>query len=501
MNDANKQIKLGAVVSYLAIFFNILTGLLFTPWMIGKIGQADYSLYTLSNSIISLFLVDFGLSAATARFVALYRTKNEVSKINDFLGIVYKIYLAVDALIVTIFTLVFFNLSNIYTTLSADEIIKLKVVFFISAGYSVISFPFITLNGILTAYERFIELKFFDLNYRLLVVGLNVILLSNGHGLFSIVAVNAIVGLLLILAKLVVIKRKTMVQVNMRYWEKTMFSNIAGFSLWSTINSLALRLIFNIIPSILGMCASSADIAVFGIVTTIEGYSYTITNAINGMFLSRITSLYNSEESEKHITSLMIKVGRFQFFLCALIFVGFVCVGEKFILLWVGSDFLDAYMGIIFVLFPSLFFNAMQIGINAMMVQNKVRYQAYIAIITGAINVVLCYSIASRLGVIGACAAVCISCMLRVVLYLSTFRRSIHLDVKRFIYGCYLKMSAPIIISLLAGRLLKGFFVECTWMSLIMNSVVVVFIYLLSSLVLSLTSDEKKYLITKLRRI
>lgn len=71
------QLKIGAIITYLSIAFNIIAGLIYTPWMVDQIGQSDYGIYTLANSLISLFLIDFGLSSATSRFVAKYRAEND----------------------------------------------------------------------------------------------------------------------------------------------------------------------------------------------------------------------------------------------------------------------------------------------------------------------------------------------------------------------------------------------------------------------------------------
>ena len=45
--ESSQQIKIGAVLSYLSIGVNIAAGLIYTPWMIGKIGQSEYGLFTL----------------------------------------------------------------------------------------------------------------------------------------------------------------------------------------------------------------------------------------------------------------------------------------------------------------------------------------------------------------------------------------------------------------------------------------------------------------------
>ena len=99
MISSNKQLKIGAVISYISIALNILAGFIYTPWMINMIGKGDYGLYTLANSLITLFLVDFGLGSAVSRYIAKYRAEGRQDKINNFLGLVYKLYLIIDAVI------------------------------------------------------------------------------------------------------------------------------------------------------------------------------------------------------------------------------------------------------------------------------------------------------------------------------------------------------------------------------------------------------------------
>ena len=51
------------MISYAAIAINIVATLLYTPWMVRQIGQANYGLFTLATSLINLFLIDFGWAA------------------------------------------------------------------------------------------------------------------------------------------------------------------------------------------------------------------------------------------------------------------------------------------------------------------------------------------------------------------------------------------------------------------------------------------------------
>ena len=75
--NSQKQIKLGAMISYAAIAINIVATLLYTPWMVRQIGQANYGLFTLATSLINLFLIDFGISSAMSRFLSKYRAEGK----------------------------------------------------------------------------------------------------------------------------------------------------------------------------------------------------------------------------------------------------------------------------------------------------------------------------------------------------------------------------------------------------------------------------------------
>ena len=47
---------MGAMISYVALAVNMLTGLIYTPWMVSKIGQSNYGIYALAISLISVFI-------------------------------------------------------------------------------------------------------------------------------------------------------------------------------------------------------------------------------------------------------------------------------------------------------------------------------------------------------------------------------------------------------------------------------------------------------------
>ena len=170
-NDSSiDQIKKGALISYLAIGVSLLSGLLYTPWMVRQIGVNDYGLYTLATSLISIILIDFGIVEAVSRYISKYNAEGDQKKVNDFLGLVYKLYILIDLVIFLTLILLYFFIPVIYSELTPGEVEKFKVIYIIISTFSILSLPFITLKGILTSYEKFKSLKLCGLIHKVKVL-------------------------------------------------------------------------------------------------------------------------------------------------------------------------------------------------------------------------------------------------------------------------------------------------------------------------------------------
>lgn len=498
--NSSKQIKLGAILSYISIAVNILSGLLYTPWMVATIGKSQYGLYTLANSVITLFLVDFGLSSATSRYLSKYNAEGDKEGAERFLGAVYKLYLLIDAAILLILSGVFVLMDRIFVNLTATELEQLRVVFAISALFSVINFPFVTFNGILTAYEKFVPLKTADLLYRLCNVAFTVVALLLGYGLYALVLVHVAVGLLVLVFKYLLIRRTVPLKVNFRHPAKSIYREIFAFSFWITVTSLAGRLIFTITPSILGIAAGSAAIAVFGIVNTIEGYTYSITTAINGLFMPKISRIVAGNRTEEDLNALFLNVGRFQYVLNGLIVTVFAVVGRNFVDLWMGEDFLPAYGGVLLVLLPGMFYNSLEIANTAMFVTNKVKLNALVTVVTGAVNVSLSFPLSKLYGATGACLSICIAYFVRDILCHLIYHRELPLNIPAFIRSCYLRMSLPIVVTLLCGCAINRGIPDGGWGTFLIKAVLITGIYGVATYFFASTAEERQRLMCWLKK-
>ena len=482
------QLRAGALLSYAAMGINVLIGLLYTPWMISSIGKEDYGLYTLALSVISIFVFDFGIGQAVTRFLAKYIAEGNQEKANNCLGLIYKLYIYLDLVVLIVLSVLYFFIPLIYKELTPEELSKFEIIYMAVAFYSVFSFPFIPVNGVLTANEKFIQLKVCDLAHKVIIVVLMSICLLLGYGLYALVTIHVLSGCLTILFKLFFIKRDTDTKINFKYENRTEFKEIVGFSGWVTVKSLSERMIFTISPSILGMVSGSVEIALFGIANVIEGYVYNFSGALNGLFLPKVAKISSKEGGD--IMPLMIKIGRLLFFIVGFITVGFICVGQNFIRVWLGDGYDATYVSSILIILPSLFYVPQEIACNAIAVQNKVKSQAIVYLIMGVCNLILGYYLAMTYGCIGLCISIFIAYNIRNIGLNIIFKKQLQLNISLFFKSVFLNMGIPMIICL-ALAYLVNLIALSGWIGFIVKGVIVSMIYILGMWLLTLNQSEK----------
>ena len=84
-----------------------------------------------------------------------YKAEGREDKIQNLLALIDKTYFVIDLILFTIFLTLYFFLGNIYRGLTESEMPTFRVLYIITALYSLISFPATSLDGVLSSYEEF----------------------------------------------------------------------------------------------------------------------------------------------------------------------------------------------------------------------------------------------------------------------------------------------------------------------------------------------------------
>lgn len=440
------SIKKGAIISYVSIFLNIVISLIYTPWMIHKIGVSDYGLYSLVGAFLGYFMLDFGLSGTITRFVAKYRAEGDETKVENMLGLTAKVYFALDTIIFIVLFVLYFFLSDIFGGgLTSAEIEKLKVLYCIAGTFSVLSFLFKPVSGAMMAYEYFVENKTLDMLVRVGTVVFIVIMLLLGGNVYYLVFITGFVGFAVALLRYIIFVKKSKLKINWSYFEKAELIGLFSFSIWVLVVQLSQMFRLSLIPTILGICSNTTEISVFSVGRNLEGMVYTISAALNGLFLPMVSRMVHSGD-RKGIMDLMVCVGRIQLYIILLIFSGFCVFGQPFTHLWVGETFNASYYVFLLLVFVNILSLTMQIGMDLVFAENKIKHTALRVLFSSLIGLVLSIIVAPKYGALGCAASTCVALVLTQILYIDFYQKKMGLDMGHFFKNCHLKIMPLIVV-------------------------------------------------------
>ena len=486
------EVKRGAIIAYAAVAFNALAGLFYTPWMISCIGSDDYGLYTLAISVINFFLIDFGLGEAVSRFLSKFLAEGREDDAATFLGIVYKLYCIIALIILVVLIVIYTFIEVLYQGLSSAQLATFKLLYAIVAAYSVVSFPFLSLDGILISHEKFVALNACTLLQKMMTVGLIVVCLLCGLGVVSLVLVNALTVVFFILAKLIVIVKSTNTSVRFSVSDAALIREVVNFSGWTTVVHLCGRLIFSIMPSILAAVSTTWEVALFGLASSLEGYVYQVANALGNMFMPQVSQLVSSEASSVKLQRLAERIGRIQVVIIGALLVGFVAVGQDFVACWVGTDYCMLYGCVILLIIPSLLELPQVVANTAITAVGAMRQKAYVYGAMALINIAFGITLSGRLGALGASLSICVAYLVRTFGMDVLYRRILGFRVcalLKELFGRWVPFAAVSVLVSLAFRMLVSI---GGWLGLAIEVAFTAAFYLVVMWAAYLKDEEKK---------
>ena len=166
--------------------------------------------------------------------------------------------------------------------------------------------------------------------------------------------------------------------------------------------------------------------------------------------------------------------------------------------LWMGEDYIKSYYGAILIFIPDILIFSQQIANTLMIAENKVNLQAIGYIIMAVICLGASFVLSGLYGCVGACMAIAIGYIANFIYINIVYKNAIRLDMKAFYEKCYLRTIPIHIVSIGLLFIIFHFMPKVSWMWLIIKGVIVVAVYLLLSLIFSITKTEKDFIKRKI---
>ena len=487
--------RIGVILSYVLMVFEVLSTLLLTPFIIRTLGQAEYGVYKLIVVISGyLLLLDLGISNTVTRFIPKYRVAKDIESEKKFLGITSVFYgivafisLVVGVVLIIIFPYFYAN------GLNSDEIVLGQKLLFITVLNVVITLASAPFTNVLLAYEKFGVSKFSSIIQIILRIGLTILCLKLGMKSIGLCLVTLFTTLLVKLFFIFYAFFVLKIKMTLKGVDKSFLKGIVGYSFLILVQMIATQINMGVDQILIGsMVVNSAILlAVYGLGAQVVNYFQSIGVAFTNVLMPGVVKLVETNDKKEIIENEMIRIGRFIFVVLGIIFVVFLLCGKQFIVLWAGEEYIDAYYVFIILVPAYLLIYPQAIGNQILWAKNMHKEQSFIKLTIVILNIFLTMLLIKVNPLLGAAFGTFISLLLGdVVLMNIVFVKKLHTSLSKLYFGILDGILPSLFISFVIGYRINSY-IPYNWLGLFIIIASMVSVYCICLLVFGFNNYEK----------
>ena len=427
--------KIGILLSYLNIALHAIVGFLYVPILLHYIGKSEYGLYQLIGSLIAYFsIMDFGLTAAVTRFYTKYKALKDKVGMENILAISLYGYGVATGLSLLVGGICYWNLDSIFgASMTAGELLEARHMFLLLLFNIAVSLSTMVFRSVINAHEKFMFLKGMETVQLILQPALVILILQKYPTAMAVAVAQTMLNVGLILARIYYCFARLRITIRFHYWNQELFHDFKKLALSVFCVSLIDQVFWKTNQIILGIVQGTGAVAVYSIASLIYMNYMALSTAISGVYLPHITEMVAQRKPMEELSALFIQIGRWQYYLLALVATGFIIFGRQFIQLWAGNGFEDSYWITILIILPFTIDLIQNIGLAILQAMNRYDFRAKIYFLTGVLNLVLAIPLGMKYGGIGCAVATGFSMLMGNGVVMNYFyKKYIGLDILRF---------------------------------------------------------------------
>ena len=398
------QLKAGVILTYLTTALSAVISLLYTPIMLDILGQSEYGVYTLVNSVVAnLGILSFGFGSAYIRFYSQYKVKNDEKGIAKLNGMFILIFSVIALIAFATGAVLVQNTDRIFKNgLTPDEIEKAKVLLWICIVNISISFPASVFTSYITANERYVFLKAVNMIKMVFSPFITLPVLLLGFGSVGMVVTTLVINIFADILNITYSVKKLDMRFNLKSFEFKLLKSVWVFSFFIFLNIITDQINWNVDKFLLGMFQSSAAVAIYGVAAQLNNNYTSIFWSLSNVFIPRINKIVSANEGDDALTELFIKIGRIQFMVLSLILEVYLFFGKYFISVWAGKEYFQSYIVGLILIFSVTIEGIQTAGIEMQRAKNMHKFRSVVCFSIAIINILLSIPLCIRYGAIGA---------------------------------------------------------------------------------------------------
>lgn len=452
--------KIGALLSYVHMIFEVLSTLLLTPFIISSLGSAEYGVYKLIAAITSyLLLLDLGMGNSVVRYVAKFKENHDMESSRKYLGVCMVFYAAVSVAVLLLGGALILSFQKIFATgLTAAEIALSKRLLLLTVLNAAVTLGTSVFYNILIAYSRFALSKGLSILQIVVRILVTAAALKLGYRSEAIVTINLVLTMLMRGYYVFYVLCVLRLRPQLRGANAAFIKDIVSYSAFILLQMVATQINAQADQVLLGMFVTSSAviIGIYGVGAQIVQYFQSVGQALGGVLMPGVVKLVESGAGPRELQNEMIRIGRYAFTMLGLIFVGFMVNGRSFIRLWAGAEYEQGYYVALMLMFAHMIIMTQSIGTQILWAKNKHQLQSVIKFVIVAGNILLTIILIRWDPLMGAAIGTVISLLLGDVLSMNiVFKKEIGISLKAYYTGLFKGILPCLLLSALAGSGVK----------------------------------------------
>lgn len=465
------ELKAGVCINYISIAVRLSTAFFLTPFVIAKLGAEEYGLFMLSNSVIAwLTLTDFGLGATVNKYITSFRARRKDEEQSYFLGQVIVLYSVLGLIALGVGFACYCQLESLFPNLQEAQYETLKIIFLLTLSNVVLSIPLRPLGSIPWAYMKFIVPGVINLGGSLLNMTLTVILLLMGYKAIGLTVLGVAIGVLSLLLGAIYVFKYLDVKVLFRRPDMALYRAMFRFSFWVFLGQMMDLFYWQAGTPVVARLCGAAYVPLFTLGVSFANYFMMASTAIANVVAPKLMQMVSVEASGSELTRVLIRAGRMQFVLIALMMLGFIVFGSQFLKLWVGASIGEGvstvWLGAVIVLLPLVLPLTQSVGIGILQAMCIHKGRSIILFFTSLTCVVMGYLLTLCWGAIGMFIGTGVSLFFGQGIAMNLYYHyRARLDMVRFFRETYWPAIMPVVTLLVMGLAVVRIFPADSWSS------------------------------------
>ncbi len=411
------SIKTGIILTYIRLAVYLVIAVVYPPYLLQKVGEADNGLYTFAVSVSALLLLlSFGIESSYVRFATVSEEKNGEEGLKKTNGFYLVAFIVIGLLVMIVGTLIaFFYRDGVLYLKDGGPEIRSKLFALVLITTLAASSDFIMSLFSWFAYyrSRFAWEQGIILFSHLLTTGLTALALYLGGDIIWVAWIGMLAQFVMDVANVIYslgfLKMK-FAWMKPAEW-KPYLKEILVFSVWIFFVVAFTQINAYLGKTVLGvMVDAGKTVTVFTYGFQFYAYESLMSQGISNNFSPKINALV-VEHKDKEVASLWLRASKLQMVVLFCVVGGFLTCGLDFVSYWLRKSQLDAanfeqiyYIGaamLVLWLIPM----SETVGIEAQRAYNKHRFLAIFnlscALVSVGIAILAVYYLPPELKVYG----------------------------------------------------------------------------------------------------